>query len=380
MFPPVLIYSYFAIAAFLVASGQAFDSITLLTQPLEFTLSSTSISSLFYLPLRIFNIFDPSLSCIISLVLSSLFAIDWCKRYLKFIQCGLLGRLTSYSFFLPFIYIYLILPSKEQVFAVTYVFLFTKLTFATPSAKTLQKLLFYFTILALLSILLLCRPFSVLLLPLTFLLSSVLNSIIIGNHRFHLSHAFPIGRIKIVVFRATKVRYIAFVLFFIFLLLLLAFRDSVYDSIQQILFQTAYETGTTSSRLLESRGMSAKDIIVWDLVKPWFIAVLTGYPYFFSDVLSIGPILISIAYSFSLYFVLLPSAYIFVSLLLRSGYTLPGVLFVLAPAILAFIVCTVALTVNSGTGIRYFGNFFFVVWLIRFYCDRIVKIDSSRSF
>jgi hypothetical protein len=30
------------------------------------------------------------------------------------------------------------------------------------------------------------------------------------------------------------------------------------------------------------------------------------------------------------------------------------------------------LLLNSGTGIRYFGNFFFCIWLMRFLCDRII--------
>ena len=336
-------------------SGLAFDSYNIVGQAFESnTFSSTTIVQIIFYPIFIITEKSILLSILLIVFLASLAFNNYYHSITQHRNFAFSATyISDLCIFMPAYFIYLILPGKEQIACLCICIIYSF------SAKNSVKFgIFNILILAsAISLLILVRPVAVFLVPFLILSNLQLNSncnSFTGTNNKILLYPTKFNRSRLLLFVVTCC--IAIYPFLEF--------TALCDSVRQIVFQTSYEIGNTSTGLINSKSLGdSSSIQLEQFIPPLLVSMLAGAPLFFSQSLSILTFFLSSLFILTNILVVYPCMTNYFLSSLKNGYSLLEISLVYLMSALALFLSSVALVFNTGTGLRYYLTFFFVHWV-----------------
>lgn len=351
---------FIVICAFVLAycyylSGLTFDTNTLLSSEIYFNFSTNVLPILAYKLFRLLANDNADVVVLIVTLLAStmLFKLISLLPQSK-LQPGVRLYLSDVTIFFPLYIVYVLLPSKEQVCAVLLSLIYMLVLSSKSYYFSIRRYLLVATFCAVIAF---TRPASLLLAPLIILSLFTLRSYLVLQNP-------GVYRGRFISSKITFTGLTFFVATLVFTVILGLNTAKLSSGVQQIIFQTSYEIGSTSTQLLDSKLLaSSSEVSVIDMSSSILQSFLFGAPYFSEAVISTQTIIISAAYIFSNILVVVPN----IVLVLKKSYlykiNLSVIFVVLCISILSWLIFSIGLAFNSGTGIRYYLIFFFANWL-----------------
>ena len=350
----ILLICSYIYSVYYYLTGFVFDTRNLLSGEIAPYYSTNLLPILIYKPFMMLTGGSINISVLISIFFSSIIffkALSSCVQVNP--EQPLRLYLSDFILFFPLFIIYIILPSKEQVYAISLSLIYSlvlnrKRTSLVPG-KYLQ--------IALLSGICLCvRPASVLLVPfVTISLFTLRNPVLSRSSR----ECFRIN-----TFRFTRNSLRALLLIALVLLFLALNLQNLLDSMKQIIFQSSYEIGSTSTQLLNSKALgSASEIQIFDMLGYVFQSILFGAPFFSDATISIQIHIIAFAYVIANIFVVIPNIKHVVQTAIHNKINIAIIISALLLIFMSWFLFSLGLAFNSGTGLRYYSVFFFTSWI-----------------